>query len=318
MDPGKMMRAQRDAKGNLKRDSRGNVVFYSMMDDTDEMTAEEIDLLDQACRAMEKDRRLVVIGKERLAAMGKKVGETIKVTSLNFEGIVIEVQIIGEFPEGRYNQSALLNSQYVLESLEDYKKKTGKVHPMAEKALNLVWLRVPDTESFRRVAEQIMTSPEFTSPALKAETASSGIAAFLDSYRTILWGMRWLLVPAILATMTLVIANAISISVRERRTEMAVLKVLGFSPGQIMVLVLGEALFLGVTSGFFSALLAYVAINARGGIKFPIAFFPAFKIPLAALWWGMLIGSGTALIGSIVPAWSARKVKVAEVFSRIS
>ena len=46
--------------------------------------------------------------------------------------------------------------------------------------------------------------------------------------------------------MALVIANAISISVRERRTEMAVLKVLGFRPGQILVLVLGEALLIGV------------------------------------------------------------------------
>ena len=60
--------------------------------------------------------------------------------------------------------------------------------------------------------------------------ASSGIASFLDAYRDLLCGMRWLLVPAILVTMALVIANAISISVRERRMEMAVLKVLGFSP----------------------------------------------------------------------------------------
>ena len=57
--------------------------------------------------------------------------------------------------------------------------------------------------------------------------------------------MRWLLVPAILVTMALVIANAISISVRERRTEMAVLKVLGFHPTQILLLVLGEALLIG-------------------------------------------------------------------------
>ena len=47
--------------------------------------------------------------------------------------------------------------------------------------------------------------------------------------------------------MSLVIANAISISVRERRTEMAVLKVLGFAL-QILRLVLGEALLLGVLS----------------------------------------------------------------------
>jgi putative ABC transport system permease protein len=55
-----------------------------------------------------------------------------------------------------------------------------------------------------------------------------------------------------------------------------------------------------------------------GGINFPIAFFPRFFIPSDALWWGPLIGGGTALAGSFLPAWSARSVKVSEVFSKIS
>ena len=99
--------------------------------------------------------------------------------------------------------------------------------------------------------------------------------------------MRWLLVPAILATMALVIANAISISVRERRTEMAVLKVLGFAPRQIMMLVLGEALLIGVAAGSCSRLRPMCSSTTMGGIKFPIAFFPAFMFPLDALWWGL-------------------------------
>jgi putative ABC transport system permease protein len=119
--------------------------------------------------------------------------------------------------------------------------------------------------------------------------------------------------------MSLVIANAISISVRERRTEMAVLKVLGFGPGQILVLVLGEALLLGVFAGLASAGLAYLFINTYlGGLKFPIAFFPAFFVPDQALLWGPILGALTALAGSLLPAWSARQVKVAEVFSKIS
>ncbi len=317
MEPAKMMKAERDEK-ETSSDTRGNVRCSSMMDGVDEFTNEEIDLLDKACREMEKDRRKVIIGKERLELMQKKVGEKLKLTVMNFPGIDMELEIIGEFPDGRYNQNAVMNRQYILDSLDSWKVKNGRAHPMADKALNLVWLRVPDTDSFRRMAEQIMTAPEFTTPAVKAETASSGIASFLDAYRDLLWGMRWLLVPAILATMALVIANAISISVRERRGEMAVLKVLGFSPTQIMILVLGEAILIGVASGFFSALVALVLINGRGGVKFPIAFFPAFRVPWAALWWGVAIGAGSAIAGSVMPAWSARKVKVAEVFSKIS
>jgi hypothetical protein len=65
--------------------------------------------------------------------------------------------------------------------------------------------------------------------------------SFLEGFRDLLWGMRWILAPGCLVSLSLVIANAISISVRERRTELAVLKVLGFRPYQILMLVLGES-----------------------------------------------------------------------------
>lgn len=319
MDPAKLMRAERDERGNLIRTKTGKIVFNTMMDDLDQLSDSEIDLLDQACREMEKDRRKVVIGKERLAQMNKKVGERFTLHCINYPFIELEMEIIGEFPDGRYNQSALMHRDYILDAMDAWKRKNGRPHPMAEKCLNLVWLRVPDREAFRRVAEQIEESPDFKSPAVKCETASSGIAAFLDAYRDLLWGMRYLLVPAILVTMSLVIANAISISVRERRTEMAVLKVLGYRPGQVLILVLGEALLLGVAAGLASAAASILFINTYlGGIKFPIAFFPAFFIPLDALWWGPALGALTAFVGSILPAWSARQVKVAEVFSKIS
>ena len=154
---------------------------------------------------------------------------------------------------------------------------------------------------------------------MKFETASSGISSFLEPYRDLLWGLKWLLVPALLATMALVIANAISISVRERRTEMAVLKVLGYGPGRILALVLGEALLVGAGSGFLSALLTYGLIHVvLGGIKFPISFIPMFDVYIDALWWGVLFGGVTAFLGSIIPAWSARTVKVSEVFAKVA
>ncbi len=309
--------------------TRENIVFFfcmdprkllTMMDDLDKLAPDEHDKLARAIKAMEADKRKVILGRERLLALNKKVGERFKVTSLNYKDIDLEFEVIGTFPDGRYNQSAVMHRDYLNDALDVYKREhRGTPHPMAQKSLNLVWLKVPDTEAYRRVADQIEHSSLYTNPAVKCETASSGVASFLDAYRDLLWGMRWMLVPAILATMALVIANAISISVRERRTEMAVLKVLGFGPNQILALVLGEALLVGVLSGALSSTATYVLINyVAGGVKFPIAFFPAFFIPVDALWWGPLIGAGTSLAGSILPAWSARNVKVAEVFSKIA
>ena len=119
--------------------------------------------------------------------------------------------------------------------------------------------------------------------------------------------------------MSLVLSNAISISVRERRVEMAVLKVLGFSPNQILLLVLTEALAVGCAAGLLSGIAAqWLVNNVIGGVALPIAFFGKFFIDPAAPWWGLAIGAATAFAGSIFPAWSARSVKVSEVFSKIA
>src|SRR5262249_56335841 len=138
-------------------------------------------------------------------------------------------------------------------------------------------------------------------PAVKCEPASSGSSSFFDSYKDLLWILKWLVVPALLAVMTLVMAMAISISVRERRTEMAVLKVLGFTPRRILWIVLGEALLVGTLSGLFSGILVYALVNSTlGGIPLQMAWIPLWPILADAFWWGMLFGSVTSVARSIL------------------
>jgi putative ABC transport system permease protein len=100
---------------------------------------------------------------------------------------------------------------------------------------------------------------------------------------------------------------------------MAVLKVLGFQPWQILVLILGEALIVGAISGAIGGLAVwYLVNNVLGGVAIPIGFFARFYINDAALWWGPAVGVAAAVCGSIVPALSARRVRVNEVFSKIA
>jgi len=293
----------------------------TMMDDLDNLPSDQAAELQAAALRLEGNRQGLIVGQERLALLGKRVGDRLKLYGINFRGIDLELEIVGVFPPGRYDKSAAINRDYLLNEVLEKWPRThgGKPHPLAEKCLNLVWLRVPNTAAFSTIAEQIETAPYYSNPAVKCETASSGIASFLDAYRDLLWGVRFLLVPAALVSLALVIANAISISVRQRRTELAVMKVLGFRPLQILFLVLGESILLGVTAGFISSGATwYVVNNVFGGIPFPIAFFPKFLISDDALWWGPVVGGVAALAGSIFPACSACLVKVSEVFAKVT
>ncbi len=315
-------RAKRGMNNVLFAFSLEPIKLLTMMDDLDNLPSATAAVFGKSVKALQDNRQGIILGRTRMETLKKKIGDTFTIYSMNYKDIDLEVTLVGEFPEGRYNNSAAINRDYLLAAMDAYQQKNGKPHAMANKSLNLVWLKVPDSATLGKITAQIESSPLFSNPQVKCETASSGIAAFIEPYRDLIWGMRYLLAPAILVTLSLVISNSISISVRERRSELAVLKVLGFRPNQILTLVLGEAILIGALSGLISSCLTYGIVNfpppyGFGGIKFPIAFFAAFSIPLAALWWGPALGAGTALVGSFVPAWGARSVKVSEVFSRV-
>jgi putative ABC transport system permease protein len=208
-----------------------------------------------------------------------------------------------------------MRRDYLNDTLEAYPRThSGQKHPMADKSLYVVWLKVPDQATCNKLTEQIDNSGLFQSPPVKCETLAAFVAGQMEQLKDMIWGVRWLLSPAILIVISLVLCNSISISVRERRNEMAVLKVLGYRPSHLVVLVLGEAILIGVAAGIISATLTYWTTRTMSNY----ADMGPLVVPLEAVWWGGAIGGATALLGCIGPALSGCKVKVAEVFSKVA
>jgi len=301
----------------------------SMMDGIEEFTPEQVGSVLQAIQTMERNKQGVLIGEERYALMVKKgrlteqdrreaTGYKFKVTSLNYKDIDLECEVIGLLPKGRFGQSAVMHRDYLMRALDDYERKNGKPHDQADKSLTLVWLRFPNKQAFERASVILNDSSRFTSPPIKMETAAAGVSTFLEAYRDLIKALRYGSVFIVLIIM-LIFAVVIVIIVNGRRTEFAIMKVLGFPPWVIMLWILGEAMLVGVISGLMCAALSIIVVNrVFGGIPFPIAFFPAFKISPAAYWWGPAAGAIASFVGAIFPALSARRVKAVEVFSKVA
>src|SRR5204862_2130905 len=91
-----------------------------------------------------------------------------------------------------------------------------------------------------------------------AQTHTETEQAFTAGFISMAGNLAFLLNSIGLAvsfTILLVTANTMSMAVRERRTEIAVLKTLGFSSLQVMGLIVAEALVLGVAGGAVGILL---------------------------------------------------------------
>jgi putative ABC transport system permease protein len=181
---------------------------------------------------------------------------------------------------------------------------------------------MPSKEAYQQLAAIVNEPGTFSAPAVKMETFSAAIQSFMEPFKDILWGLQVFVMPAVVVIMCLVIGITITIGVRERWTEMAVLKVLGFQPWQVMGMIVSEAVLIGVFGGMLSTWTVYFlpriisAINkaVEGNFK----FFDRMEFPAIILLYGPILGILVGLIGAALPSWNARKVKVSEVFAQVA
>jgi putative ABC transport system permease protein len=314
----------------INKDKNGN--YFSVLDDelVSSLSESERDLLYSVCKELADDPGKIAVGPARLETLGMQVGDEIKLYSSMYKNIEFKFKIAATLPPGKFEGFGFMNQKALFRALDAYRddtsfldtsvmerksKPAGVEHPMARSCVNLIWIRLPNKAGFEKLAAMVDDPRNFSNPAVKLETESSGIGTFMASFKDMVSLMRYFIAPAMIIMMSLIVANAIGISVRERRTELAVLKVLGFRPWQVMALILGEAMLIGLLGGMVSSWIAYFGLQQ---VKFPIAFLGVFKIPESALLYGPLLGVTVAFVGSIGPALTARKVKVSEVFARVA
>jgi putative ABC transport system permease protein len=123
----------------------------------------------------------------------------------------------------------------------------------------------------------------------------------------------------ILIIMTLILANTIAMSVRERTHEYGVLRAIGFPPGHILGFILGESLLIAALGGLVGVGLVVLLVNHGLGpvIEESGGFFPYFRTPA----WVLAIALGAAtLLGGIagaLPAVRASRLKVTDALRRV-
>src|SRR5579871_3440909 len=77
--------------------------LLSMMDELDELKGAPAAEFKEVVHKLEQNRQGIILGQERAKKLNKRVGERFKVYSINYDEIDLEFEIVGLFPEGRYD-----------------------------------------------------------------------------------------------------------------------------------------------------------------------------------------------------------------------
>jgi putative ABC transport system permease protein len=127
---------------------------------------------------------------------------------------------------------------------------------------------------------------------------------------------------AVTFTILLVVANTMSIAVRERRTEIAVLKTLGFTSRQVMGLVVAESVLIGVMGGALgigsSQGLLWVFAHAPG-LRDALAGFGLAEMKLRPLVAGLGFANAVFLgfVAGFLPALAAYRARITDMLRTV-
>ena len=255
-----------------------------------------------------KDRQGAIAGAKLAKRFGWKIGDRIPIKNSFFPGQnTFEFNIDGIYhgkrpqdDEGQF----WLQWDYLSENLPDRLKSM----------IGWYVLRLESPDDAVRVAKAI--DDEFgNSPyETKTETESAFQAGWVKQFGNI----EFLILSigtVVFFTLLLVTGNTMAISVRERTSELGVLKAVGFSDRFVLVLVLAEVLIIAVSGGALGLLLAKLSVPLLNAVL--SGMLPYVILPNSALLAGIGFAIVVGIVSGFLPAFGAMRLRVVDAMRRV-
>ncbi|OFW23204.1 MAG: hypothetical protein A3H97_12120 [Acidobacteria bacterium RIFCSPLOWO2_02_FULL_65_29] len=149
-----------------------------------------------------------------------------------------------------------------------------------------------------------------------AETKTTTEKGFVESFASQIGDIGAIMIAiasTVLFMFGLVAASTMAQSVRERTSELAVLKTLGFTDAAILVLVLAESLFVALAGGSLGLLAAWLFVqrgDPTGGL------LAIFVLPARDLVIGVALMVSMGVLAGVVPAVAAMRLRIPDALRR--
>jgi putative ABC transport system permease protein len=268
----------------------------------------ELIVPDDQWNAFLKDRQGAIAGKQLADRFHWKIGDRIPIKTTLYGG-----EGIWEFNlDGIYHGKRPQDDQTQFWFQWDYFEE--KVPASFKGQIGWYVLRVNNPDDAPQIAKTIddmfANSPNET----KTETESAFAAGWVKQFGNI----QKLIVSigiVVFFTLLLVTGNTMAISVRERTSELAVFKAIGFSDLSVLLFVLAEALTIALIGGILGLGFALLAVPALGNAL--NGLLPSIVLKWSFLGFGLLVAVFTGILSGILPGWGAMRLRVVNALRRV-
>lgn len=254
----------------------------------------------------------VIIGDQLAKALGVKIGDRLVITSDIYPGDW-DFKVVGMYMPTR--KTADRNT---LVLRWDYLNNDPRAQ-FTRDQIGWVMSRITDSVHSADISRKI--DSKFADHDDQTLTMSERAfqLSFLGGFTAIL-GAFDIGSLVILLIMTLILANTIAMSVRERTHEYGVLRAIGFPPGHIVGFIVGESLLVALVGGLIGVGLVALAINNGLGPFLEenmSGFFPYFRAPVPVLVLALGLAAVLGIIAGVIPAIGASRRRVTDALRRL-
>jgi putative ABC transport system permease protein len=156
--------------------------------------------------------------------------------------------------------------------------------------------RIDDT--FRNSLAETLTETE--------KAFQLGFVAMTEAILVAIQTVSFVIILIIMAVM----ANTMAMTARERYSEYATMKAIGFSNGFVAFLIFAESLGIAIAGGLLGIALTYPVADAFGaamGTLFPVFFVSQETVT------GQLVASAViGVVAAVIPAWRVARVRIVD------
>ncbi|MCG2583191.1 FtsX-like permease family protein [Massilia sp. TS11] len=259
---------------------------------------------DEQRTAFLRDRKGCIVGRKLAEQYGFKIGDTIPLRGTIFPGTwTFTVRAIYDGRKDITNTTQMfVHWDYINEVLL-------RSAPRRANQTGVFVVQIKRPELTAQIAADIDRTFKNSLAETLTETEKAFQLSFVEMSDAIVAAVRLVSFVVILIIMA-VMANTMAMSARERLSEYATLKALGFGPGFLVQMIVGESLLLALVGAGLGIALLYP--TAAGFAAKMGTLFPTFTIaPDTVL---MQIGAALAigLVAAIAPTIRALRVNIVE------
>lgn len=250
--------------------------------------------------AFQKERTACIIGNKLAARKGFKIGDRIQIVGDIFP-VTLDLTVRGIYQAERDNENLFFHFGYLNDGLSGaMADQIFLLVVLAESAEAVPRLTAAVDDLFRNATVQTKTETE--------RAFELSFLAFLGNVKAFFM----LISAAVTFTVLLITANTMAMSVRERTREVGILKTIGFTPGEIRGMLVGESVTISILGGAIGLVLAHLLCEMLRAAPSTFADLSRIRLNpvLLAFCMGVAIVIGVA--SCLVPAWSASRKPIVE------